>query len=143
MTTTTPEPLDVSQVDGCVCCQRPRPPGAPLAAGVDPAAALASAEQRAAAVAWLMPYVMLLPAAAAQDAMLGRMSERLGVHPDALRADLRARLPRGDGRRVVPEPPALRLLRASATAARLGCPATARACLEDALAEAGEVHRAA
>ena len=105
----------------------------------------ASAEGKAAAVAQLMQYVVLCPTAAAQDAFLARIAERLDVDLEALRADLRARLPRGDPRRaaVVPEPRALLLLRASAAAARLGCPATARACLEDALAEAGEVRRAA
>ena len=139
----SPEPLDVPQVDGCVCCARPQLPGRPRAVGVDPAAALASAEQTSAAVAWLMRYVLMCPTAAAQDAFLARIAERLDVDLDALRADLRARLPRGDPRRVAPAPRAPLLLRAAAYAMRLGCPATARACLEEAIAEAEGVRHAA
>jgi hypothetical protein len=95
----------------------------------------------AAAVAWLMPFVVLCPTAAEQDLFLQRISERLGVGLDALRADLAARLPAGDPRRhAAPsrcgvDHDALReVIRPALVALRLGCPLTAIYALEDGVA---------
>ncbi len=94
-----------------------------------------SVEQRAAAVRWLMPYVLLYRTAVEQDEWLRRIAWRLDVDLDALRLDLSARLPRSRW-----SPGARLLVEAALRAVRTGIPATATYCLEDALAEmaAGE-----
>ncbi len=69
------------------------------------ALASASAEQKAAACAQLLPFVALCPTSTLQDAFLSRIAERLGVDIGALRADLAARLPKGDARCVERRPP--------------------------------------
>ena len=106
----------------------------------EPARRTGGAEGVAAAVHELLGYVVMLPTAAAQDAMLVRIAERLPVSIASLRQDLQRRLPDNDPRRVQPASAAvvkaIQLLRTALVGLRDGLTsATTMSCIEYALEE--------